>query len=220
MWSNTMLELKNFNFLTSDESCKNDPTYQVICEMLSQMVRNGSIFLGAGYCISMSDMVRSALKHRGIDSKLVDCQLTFTELKDGNAVGNGFIGFPNVINPGEVDTHVVVVTSTSPSYLIDASLSKRLPDNRIAIIEPVKFNADNQFGLVNCTYNDIGLKATYQQKKTQIASYQHHMSIVERMETDRKIQEDIKFLTKLNYIGIGLSLFAVINVLLKATGFW
>ena len=215
-----MLELQNFNFLTSDESCKRDPNYQAICEMLSQMVRNGSIFLGAGYCMSMSDMVRSALKHRGIDSKLVDCQLTFTELKDGNAVGNGFIGFPNVMNPGEVDTHVVVVTSTSPAYLIDASLSKRLPEGRIAIVEPVKFNVDNQFGLVSCTYNDIGLKATYQQKKTQIASYQHQMSIVERMETDRKIQEDIKFLMRLNYIGISLSMFALINVMLKAIGFW
>lgn len=215
-----MIEMQNYNFLTSDPNCKNDPNYQIICEMLSQMIRNGSLFLGAGYCMSMSDMVRTALKHRGIDSKLIDCQATFTELKNGASVGNGFIGYPNVMNPGEIDTHVVVVTSTTPSYLIDASLVKRLPENRFAIVEPIKFNSDNQLTLISCTFEDVQLKATYQQKKMQIASYQHQVSIIERMETDRKIQSQIQFLTKLNYIGIILSTFALLNVLLKAIGFW
>ena len=215
-----MIEMQTYNFMTSDQNCKDDPNYKIICEMLSQMVRNGSIFLGAGYCMSMSDMVRTALKHRGIDSKLVDCQATFTEVRNGASIGNGFIGYPNVMNAGEIDTHIVVVTSTTPSYLIDASLAKRLPDNRYAIVEPVKFNSDNQLTLISCMFEDVGIKATYQQKKIQIASYQHQMSIVERMETDKKIQSQIEFLTKLNYVGIVLSTFALLNVVLKALGIW
>ena len=216
-----MIEFQNYEFLTADKACRSDPNYQIICEMLSQMVRNGALFLGAGYCMSMSDMVRTALKHRGIDSKLIDCQATFTELKaGGKAIGNGFVGFPHVTNPGEIDTHVVVITSTTPSYLIDASLSKKLPDERYAIVEPVKFNSDNQLTLISCSFDDVGLKATYQQKKVQVASYQHQMSIVERMETDRKMQSDIEYLKTLNYIGITLSMFALLNVVAKVFGIY
>lgn len=205
------------NFMTSDKNCYDDRNYIIITDLLNEMVRTGAIFLGAGYCLSMSDMIRTALKHRGIDSKLVDCQATFTDIKSQNS-GDVFIGFSNIINPGEIDTHVVVVTSTNPSYLIDASLSKRLPNNRLVIVEPIKFNSDNQLTLVNTTFEDDGLRVTYQQKKIQIAGYQHQMSIIDRIEMDKKINNDIQILKTLNYVGIVLSLFAVINVVGKIFG--
>lgn len=211
-----MLHSQNFNFLTNDKTCVDDPTYQTICELLSDMVKGGVVALGTGYCLSMCDMIRTALKHRGIDSKLVDCEATLSY----NAGGNIFIGFPNVVAPGEVDTHVVVVTSTIPSYLIDASISHRLPQNRFAVVEPIKFNSDNQLTLINNNYPDIGLKVTYQQKKLQSASYLHQKSIIERIETDKKIKEDIEYLKTLNYIGIALGAFAMLNVFLKMIGFW
>lgn len=206
-------------FMTADEICHEDPNYKTVCDLLSEMVRTGAIFLGSGYCLSMSDMVRTALKHRGIDSKLIDCQATFTDIKNGPK-GNSFIGYSHVMNPGEIDTHVVVVTSTTPSYLIDASLSRKLPDNRYAIVEPIKFNSDNQLTLINATYNDLGLKVTYQQKKIQVAGYHHQQSIIERIEMDKKIADDIQLLKILNYIGIGLGAFAFFNVIAKILGYW
>lgn len=215
-----MIESPKHSYLTSDPSCKEDPNYKTIIQLLDEMVNTGSIFLGAGYCISMSDMVRTALKHRGIDSKLIDCQATFTNIRNGYARGNGFIGYPNVVNPGEIDTHVVVVTSTTPAYLIDASLSKKLPNGKIAIVEPVKFNSDNQLTLISCSFEDVGIKATYQQKKMQIAGFHHQQSIVERIEMDKKIQADIQLLKTLNYIGISLGAFAFLNVLGKLFGYW
>lgn len=214
-----MINIQSYEFMTADKACRSDPNYITICEMLTEMVRTGSIFLGSGYCISMSDMVRSALKHRGIDSKLVDCQATFTDVKNGPK-GNSFIGFPNVINPGEIDTHVVVVTSTTPSYLIDASMSRKLPDNRYAIVEPIKFNSDNQLTLVNASHDDLGLKVTYQQKKVQVAGFHHQQSIIERIEMDKKISSDIEFLKILNYIGIAMGAFAMINVFAKIFGLY
>lgn len=214
-----MIQTNNFNFLTSDENCKSDETYKQISELLSDMVKGGVINLGTGYCLSMADMVRTALKHRGIDSKLVDCQATLTY--DGKfAKGNMFIGYPNVINPGEIDTHVVVVTSTNPAYIIDASIANRLPQNTFAIVEPIKFNSDNQLTLVNSKYSEYGLKVSYQQKKLQSASYQHQKSIVERIEMDKKINDDIQYLKTLNYIGITLSTFAFLNVIAKVFGWY
>ena len=214
-----MIQTNTFNFLTSDERCKDDETYKQISELLSDMVKGGVINLGTGYCLSMADMIRTALKHRGIDSKLVDCQATLTY--DGKfAKGNMFIGYPNVINPGEIDTHVVVVTSTTPAYIIDASIANRLPQNTFAVVEPIKFNSDNQLTLVNSKYVQYGLKLTYQQKKIQSASYQHQKSIVERIEMDQKIDKEIQILKQLNYIGISLGVFSLINVILKAIGYW
>ncbi len=214
-----MIETPLHEFMTADKACKSDQNYIIICELLTEMVRTGSIFLGSGYCLSMSDMVRTALKHRGIDSKLVDCQATFTDIKNGPK-GNSFIGYSNVMNPGEIDTHVVVVTSTTPSYLIDASLSRKLPNNRYAIVEPIKFNSDNQLTLVNASYDDLGLKVTYQQKKVQVAGYHHQQSIIERIEMDKKIATDIEFLKTLNYIGIAMGAFAMINVFAKIFGLY
>lgn len=214
-----MLSAINFDFLTEDSNVKNDETYKIIVELLSDLVKGGAVTLGTGYCLSMADMIRTALKHRGIDSKLVDCQATFSY--DGKLVkGNMFIGYPNVVNPGEIDTHVVVVTSTNPSYLIDASVSNKLPTGTYAVIEPIKFNSDNQLTLVNSTYEKYDLKITYQQKKLQSASYQHQKSIIERIEMDKKITDDIQLLKTLNYIGIGLSTFAFINVVAKIFGWY
>lgn len=211
-----MIKKQNFNFLTSDKNCQNDETYNIICDLLSDMVSGGVVALGTGYCLSMSDMIRTALKHRDIDSKLVDCQATFSY----NGQGNLFVGYPNVVNPGEIDTHVVVVTSTTPAYLIDASVANKLPQNRFAIIEPIKFNSDNQLTLVNAHHPELNLKVTYQQKKLQSASYHHQKSIIERIEMDKKISNDIQYLKILNYIGIVFSLFAMINVVAKLLGFW
>jgi hypothetical protein len=131
-----------------------------------------------------------------------------------------FIGYPNMIKPGEIDTHVVVVTSTVPAYLIDASIANRLPPNKFAVVEPVKFNSDNQFSLVNVNHEEFGLKVTYQEKKSQSASYQHQKSIVERIEMDTKINNDIQILKQLNYIGITLGTFSLINVIFKILGYW
>ena len=214
------ISTQQLNYFTVDETAKNDTTYKIIHEILTEMVKSGAIFLGSGYCISIGDMVRTALKHRGIDSKLVDCQATFTDMDDSKPRGNSFIGFPGLANPGEIDTHVVVITSTHPSFLIDASLAKRLPDNKIAIVEPIKFNLDNQLTLISVSYDDIKMKVTYQQKKNQVTGYHHQQSIVERIHLDDKVSKDINNLRKLLYICMFFSFVATFNFMLKVTGIW
>lgn len=215
-----MIKPQEYEFLTADKDAKLDPTYQVIQKVLSDLVRTGGVALGTGYCLSMSDIIRTLLKHRGIDSKLVDCQATLSYNGKSKFSGNMFIGYPNMIKPGEIDTHVVVVTSTVPAYLIDASIANRLPQNKYAVVEPVKFNSDNQFSLVNVNHEEFGLRVTYQEKKNQSASYQHQKSIVERIEMDTKINNDIQILKQLNYIGISLGAFSLINVIFKILGYW
>jgi hypothetical protein len=199
------------DFLTHDiESLKTNFYYQRITQVLSRMARNGVITLGAGYCTSMGDMVRSALKQQGIDSFLVECQLTLTYAKVDPPT-TLFLGFSDVINPGEIDTHLVVVTKTDPPFLIDASLSHRLPPNTIAIVEPLTRKPEEPYVLYDGTYEPSGMAITYHQKKTQSFAMGHNDSIVERIETDKKIFKNLYLLKALIVVALTVSAFNAIR---------
>ncbi len=209
----------NFKFLTSDKSVQELDSYKAITNILSQMIRSGAFRLGTGYCISMSDMIRTALGHVGIESKLVEVQTTLTVF-DVNPPNVQFIGYPGEVQPGEIDTHVVVVTNTNPPFLIDASIQHRLPVNTHAVVESIPLRRDDHYELINKRYDEHNISMTYQQKKKQSVPMMHHDSIVERISMDNKFKRDIEFLKWLNYIGITVSCFSLINVALKLMGYW
>jgi hypothetical protein len=188
-----------YNFLSADNVSKKDETYTIVSEVLTKMVKSGVFSLCAGYCISMSDMVRTALKHRGVECKLVECTLTITY---HNTVPPdvSFVGFSDMNNPGEIDTHVVLVTNTNPPYLIDASIPHRLPEGLFAIIQPVKASRD--FELLDCRFNSVNISVLYEQKKSQHVPTHYQESIIERIQTDRKIFTNLGFLKLL--IGVAL----------------
>jgi hypothetical protein len=207
-------DFNDFTFLTSDKGSVQTDDYRSISKVMTNMVLQGLTDLGRGYCISTSDMIMSALKHQGIESKMMEVTLTLTLNKFGRE-DIAFIGFEGVKNPGQLDTHVVVVTQTETPYLIDASISNLLPQDKMVIIEPIK-KASN--GLVDVEYPEDGLKVSYKLKNTQKVPAVHYSSIIDRIKTDQKIFKDITLLKKLNYIGIFLSMFAVINILLRLFG--
>lgn len=200
----------DIDFLTSNQDIKNLDVYKKIKKVCARMVRQGVINMGTGYCLSMSEMIMVALKQQGIKSKLVECSLTM--LKEGDESSYEFVGF-NANKGGMegfIDTHVVVITETDHPILIDASISHRLPRQHPVIIDSAI--AEPGF-LGNFNYADHKLKVTYQEKKIQKISWLHQESIIDRIGTDKKIFDQINVLKKLNYVGIGLSIFAVIAVI-------
>jgi hypothetical protein len=198
----------DYNFLTSEnEELLKNKDYNAIVSVLNRMARSGAIALGTGFCTSMADMVKTALSHRNIKSKIVECQLTLTYFEcDPPEIS--FVGFTDLVNPGEIDTHVVVVTETDPPFLIDASIKHRLPPNNIAIVEPIKKNFTDPFNLVDTKFDNINLTVSYYQKKVQSFALSHNDSIVERMETDKKVFKSL-FILKI-LISIALTI-GVIN---------
>ncbi len=209
----------DFKFLTSDESVRDLNAYKAISNILSKMIRSGAFRLGTGYCISMSDMLKTALAHVDIDSKLVEVQTTLTVF-DVDPPDVQFIGYPGEVQPGEIDTHVVVVTNTNPPFLIDASIQHRLPINTYAVVEPIPLRRDDHHQLINKKYDEYNISLTYTQKKKQSVPMMHHDSIVDRISLDNKFKRDIEYLKWLNYIGITISCFSLINVALKIFGYW
>jgi len=201
----------NTNFLTNNlESLKFNADYQRITTVLSRMARSGAITLGTGFCTSMGDMVKSALKHQGVNSKLVECQLTISHF-DRDPPAISFIGFPDVINPGEIDTHLVVITETEPPFLIDASIKHRLPEDITAVVEPIVRKPGDSYVLIDSTFNSYSISMTYQQKKTQSFAISHNDSIVERIETDKKIFKNLSFLKVLIAVALVTSIFNAIR---------
>jgi hypothetical protein len=191
-------------FLTSNSlDLKSNKDYQKIVFALSRMSRSGIINLGSGYCVSMADMVKTTLEHCGISARVVETQLTISYINatTGNIENTNYIGFSDIVNPGEIDTHVVVITETEIPFLVDASIQHRLTSGYTAVIEPIERSINNPLTLVEKKFNST-LALTYQQKKLQSVAMQYNESIINRIDTDKKIFSNLKLLKIL--IGIAL----------------
>lgn len=210
------------DILTSNEEIKTTENYKKIKKLLSRLSQSGMLTLGAGYCVSVSDMIYTALMQQGIPCKMVECSLTSTDLNH-SVPDVRFIGFgvDNVsFNPYEeggelnsqVPTHVVVITLGDNPMLIDASITHLYPNIRPVVLDKISMIFGNDI-IADFEYKDHNIKMLYKQKKNSMLPSMYQTSIVDRIITDRKIFDQIAILKKLNYIGIGLSLFAVIAVI-------
>jgi hypothetical protein len=163
--------------------------------------------LSTGYCLSAGDIIQTALKQESVSSRLVECSLTLSDDND-----TWVIGFNDIINPGEIDTHVVVVTETQPPLLIDASISDKIGGIIVDEI-PLLATVGQDNILADYYFIERRLKATYIEKPASRWPTLHNTHILNRIIIDKKIEQDIKFLKRLNYIGITLSFFAVVAVI-------
>jgi hypothetical protein len=186
---------------TTNEKIQNDLSYKKVCELIQKMNQSGALWLGQGQCISMSEMIRMSLLGIGIKSRLVECQLTIIDNTNDNGATLSYIGFDNMTNPGQLDTHVVVVTETEIPMLIDASITHRLPQNFSVVVEAVQNEVDNV--ICNSTKNNFTL--IYQQKINQKVPWQVQNSILERIQTDKKIFNNIYSLKILIIIALIVS---------------
>ena len=206
------MENIKFQFLTSNNETKSHKDYQKISDLLNDMIHSDAIALGAGFCVSLCSMVKLGLKQRGIESRMIECQLTLS-YKSQEKITTGFIGFSDVRQPGEIDTHIVIVTETDPPFLIDPSISHRLPNQFPAIVEPISNLKNKELILLDQDFVDAKLHIIYQEKIKQTLPQSHQMSILDRIKTDKKITDDIRYLKTLNIVGIIISIFALLNVI-------
>lgn len=198
--------------ITQSDVLHGNVEYQKIKEIVSSLIESGLSRMGEGYCISVSDIIFNQLNQIGIKAHLMEVQLSAKNNIDNETY---LVGFDTTIHQNsheKVNTHVVVVTDTEIPMIIDMSIAHRLPSSYQCIIE----KAVNEGDKVICSIEKDGWIYTYQEKKTGIGIPQlHQISILERIATDKKMGEEILELKKLNYVGIGLSIFALVNVLLK-----
>jgi hypothetical protein len=187
-------------FLTASERIKNTSDYKKIKEVLERMDRTNMIWIGRGQCISMSDVICTALFQAGIKSRMLECQVVITN-NNINPSQSVSVGYDSSYQEGQIDTHVVCVTETEIPMIIDASISYLLPENKKILIEEIS-NLNNR---IICDVKKDGFELTYQQKTTNKVIFEHQRSILERIQTDNKIFKNLGILKILVILALSIS---------------
>ena len=203
--------------ITTSDVLKEDAEYKKVKDVVERLIVSGISRMGEGYCISVSDILFNFLTQAGIKCHLMEVQLSAVDHVNNHTYMVGFNTSTQENSHLNIQTHVVVVTDTTIPMIIDMSIAHRLPQGYQAIID----KATNEGDKVVCKIEAHGWSFIYQEKKTLIGvPMLHQISILERINTDRKIFGEMKALKTLNYVGIVLSVFAVINVLSKLLLEW
>lgn len=196
-------------FFTSSERLKNTNEYKSVVAIISKLDQSGVMWLGRGHCISMAEIVRTALTEVGIKTRIVECQMMLmNNTNDPPFIST--VGYDGVCNPGEIDTHVVCVTDTPIPMIIDASIGHRLPDQSRIVVDELTSQQNGIF----CDIEVGGIKLIYQQKNNPKVALQYQQSILERMTTDKKVFDNIKVLKALVLLAV------VVSGLNAARGFY
>lgn len=187
------------NILTSDVKIKNTKVYKDVTNILFRLVENGLVSAGSGYCISMADIIYSLLIQNKIPCKLVECQLTATNKENNNTTLIGFKDFKS--DESQVDSHVVVVTSTEPSLIIDFSILHILPKGIYGIIDAVSSGEDR----IISNIESENMALIYQEKKSVKIPMLHQRSIIDRINTDINIYKNLGALRLLIILALIIS---------------
>lgn len=156
-----------------------------------------------GNCIAATDLLQNLLYQHGIESRIIEVHLTSTYTRPDGNTESLFIGFDNLNYPGQIDTHLVLITDTPTPLLIDCAIGHVLEGcDMDYILLPVnitdKFFADYQINNV---------QVTYQTKKNIRLPTLHQRNLVDRMVEEKKVKDTLQWLKIFTIAGLGMSVF-------------
>lgn len=205
MPTNTQFEL------TSDSAILKTPQYHKIKSIVDKLKNTNRLMNFAGNCVSTADIMQHLISHVGIPCKIIECQACLIR-NDGQTQDYMFVGYDDRQYPGQIDTHVVVITTDDSPLLIDMSLAHLLPKDRPYIVERVRKNDDpnviSEFNLENITI-------TYTEKKMIKLPSIHQKNLLDRIMNDQKMNSTIKTLRAFVMCAVALGLVNfTLNILL------
>ena len=187
--------------IDSTDKVFNSPESMKILEVIDNLYKSGMAINFAHNCIAASDILQASLHSIGIKSKIIEVQLNIFRDDGTDNKDYLYIGYDGVTFPGEIDTHVVVITETKEPLLIDLSLGHVLPSDKNRII--TKCNPENKY----IASLDVGnLKLSYFIKTTVKLPHLHQKNLVERMVEDNKTRNVVEQLRIFIYFLMGLSI--------------
>jgi hypothetical protein len=155
-----------------------------IRQVIEDLVDRGVVANSENNCMGMSKIVQIMLAKMGISSHLIECELTIINRQPPNIIQ---IGHDRSVSPGQLATHVVVITDTDPPYLIDASIAHLTMPYRMYVLEQLSTN--DEYVLEGNTW-------IYHEKDTNLfpSVLQGHM--LTRMVYDLEIKTSIQWLQR------------------------
>lgn len=207
----------NYNLATtlkdSNDPLLKRPEYFKILEVLQSLERNQLLKTFHGNCIAATEIIQSMLSQVGIQSRVVEVQLLIT--RKASPEEFLFIGFDGTDFPGQIDTHMVLITETPQPIIIDVSIAHVLPSDKCYLVE-----------CVNSTPNSLSehqienLSLVYQEKRNIRFPNIHQKTLINRIIDDQKVRSDLdKFhlllIVSLSISGVNFVLNAIL-ILLKS----
>ncbi len=179
------------------------PYYLQIKKLLDNLITTGVLPKLQGNCIAAADLVQNLLYQHNIHSRILEVQLTATKHYNDGDTEFMFVGYDNLMNPGQVDTHLIVIAETEIPLLIDVSIGHVLAGTSEQFV--LKELNTNSLFLADHMIDDVQL--TYTAKKSIRLPNLHQRTLIDRMMEERKLKETIQWLKILTMTGLGLSVF-------------
>ena len=178
---------------------------KVVFECIQNLVKTGIISGGAGWCISMSDIIQGQLKAAGIQSRLIEVSLEIQYT--GNSRDNIYVGYDAGVDQNQnlIDTHVILITETEIPILIDGSIAHNLPIGTLAVVEELVDMPISKRHPIVLKFPNHSMQLTYKEKLNSKVHLVHQMSIIQRIDTDTKIFKGLHWLRQLVIVALLIS---------------
>lgn len=192
--------IKNFNpdILSKVKDTK---YYNEIIALLNIIETTGTLYRSNGHCIGISDLLSKLLKERGIDSKLVECNLSVIHRDGSQKGGAAFVGHKSgegLDHATDVPTHVVCVTKTEVPFLIDLSISHISPKIKYVFFPLDERRVSHEKNILTIDYGHSLWTYNYRKENTLVDL--HEKSIIDRINTDIKIENRLRTVNKFLYV--------------------
>lgn len=187
-----------------------DKTKQTIDRVINELDADGLILTGQGYCFAMAEIIQTKLAEKGMNSRLVECQLTIIQKNPPalKLIGHSIKGH-NV--PESFDTHMVCVTETTPAYLIDLSIGFRL----------VLDTEQKPSGIIADSTDASGnTRLLYRQKETPSFPPILNQNVISRIKSDLEMRVTVRWLKMLVVSLLIVSTFNAARGLYEAYEVW
>lgn len=161
-------------------------------QVVENLKHSGMLDAGSGYCLSMSDIVLKLLHKEGINAELVECNLMVMMKDPPGLFLMGYKGFHENIydETKRMENHIICITKTKIPILIDLSIH-HIDKNIQYICEPILDKHSHtdiaEFEFPTSTW-------TYQSRPLSELPKLHQTSIINRIQTDVKVNKEITFI--------------------------
>jgi hypothetical protein len=196
------------SILTNDKSLISVPEYYKVLEIIKQLGDMQILPRLSRNCVSSSQIVQSMLKQNGIESEIVECQALIRYKKESSSDQIFFIGYDNLNYPGQLDTHLVVITKTQIPIFIDLSLSHILPEKTPFIAETMTSEKTTMKKILQIENEEVCIE--YQNKKIIRLPELHQKTILDKISEERSFKKIVK---TIKILVIVASVLGVVNFL-------
>jgi hypothetical protein len=185
--------------------------FKAVQQLIAEMDADGAIARFQGACLPASEVIQAILHARGIKSRLLECTaLVVNSPSNGNNIE--FIGFDALVplQPNETDTHMIVLVEAEQPFIVDASIGHKMGSHKYVVVAPL--DATDPELIAEASFKQASV--AYRVKKNLRFNTVHQKTLAERLETERKVQTELRSVNSVVKIAIALGLG---NLLLNLT---